>query len=93
MTPYAPPAYKQLSYHPALGQTFDQYLGFSPAMGDALRLAYHAGGTWLGIYVGAKEKGFKSVVGWVLGIGMGIAAGLDLLSLGQRAAGTHPPAA
>lgn len=74
-----------------LGQTFDEYLGFSPVMGDTLRLAYHAGGTWLGIHVGMKESGLRSVVGWVLGAGMGLAAVLDVFSLTQRALGTHPP--
>jgi hypothetical protein len=91
---YRPPtAYRRpnRSYSPALGQTFDEMLGFTPAMGDVLRLVYHTGGTWLGLYIGMREKGFMSVLGWAIGLGMGLAAVLDVVSLGKRVVGTHPP--
>ncbi len=79
-------------YSPALGQTFDEMLGFTPALGDVLRFVYHSGGAWLGVYVGQKEKsGLLSNIGWVIGIGMGVAAILDVVSLGKRICGTHPP--
>lgn len=90
MNAWRPIAYRR-SFSPSLGQTFDKYLGMTPAMGDVLRLVYHGGGTWLGIHVALKESGFMSGFGWFLGLGMGIAGILDLVSLGERAAGTHPP--
>jgi hypothetical protein len=73
-----------------LGQTFDQLLGFTPAMGDIIRLAFHTASTYLGIYVGLKEKGPIKYLGWVLGVGQGIGAVCDAISLGKRAMGIHP---
>lgn len=75
---------------PYLGQTFDQLLGFTPAMGDVIRLGFHTASTYLGIYVGLKEKGFVSYLGWFLGVGQGIGAICDAISLGKRAMGIHP---
>ena len=103
MGPYRPPAYRQvhLSGRTALGQTFDEMLGFSPYMGDVLRLVYHGGGAWLGFYVAfyngiMNSKGTRTQNPWVtgfgvlIGAGMGIAGILDGISLLQRACGTHP---
>lgn len=103
MTPYRAPAFRPnelptvlgqpvVAQPFILGQTFDEILGMPASCGDILRLAYHAGGTWLGIRTGMKERGVTSTVGWILGVGMGIAAVLDIVSLGKRVAGTHPPA-
>lgn len=75
---------------PILGQTFDELIGLPGSCGDILRLVYHAGGTWLGIRTGLKEKGVTSTIGWILGVGMGVAGILDVVSLGKRIAGTHP---
>lgn len=101
MGPYRPLAYQgpRLStpYRPVvaackeMGQTFDQILGWPPCTGDVCRLLFHGGATVLGIHVGLKEKGPIAVLGWVIGLGEGFAAILDLVSLYKRATGTHPP--
>lgn len=98
MGPYRPPAYQGprivTAYQPsrkALGQTFDEMLGFPACTGDICRLVFHTGATVLGIHVGMTGKGFMSVLGWVIGIGQGFAGILDVVSLVKRAAGTHPP--
>lgn len=94
MTAYKPVAYRQyhLTGHRGLGQTFDEMLGFSPAMGDVIRLVYHSGGAWLGLHVALANgrRPWLATVGWVIGIGMGVASILDVVSLGKRVAGTHP---
>lgn len=95
--PYVPP--------PTLGkrelsQTFDQYLNFSPAMGDVLRLVFHGIATYLGVWVGLNAKHIRTgkttktvtvALGWALAGGQGLGAIADVVSLIQRAAGTHPP--
>lgn len=97
MIRYSPPAFAPLPYvlgapsrRPVLGQTFDQYIGLSPQMGDVVRLIFHGATSYLGIHVGMNEKGLLSGLGWFLGIGQGIGALLDILSLVQHAAGTQP---
>jgi len=98
---YKPAAFRPTVPSPALGQaalgrpyymgqTFDQLLGWTPAMGDIVRLGFHTASTYLGIYVGMKEKGAVSYLGWFLGIGQGIGAICDAISLGKRAMGIHP---
>lgn len=87
--------YRPVAWHPnipppVLGQTFDQYLGFSKEMGDVIRLVFHGGGAWLGIHVGLKENGVLSALGWFFGLGHGIGAVLDVVSLLERVSGTHP---
>jgi hypothetical protein len=74
-----------------LGQTFDEVIGMPGVCGDLFRLLGHGAGAWLGIYVGTKLTGVPAVVGWIMGIGMGIAATLDVFSIVTRVAGTHPP--
>ncbi len=103
MTPFRPAVYTHPYHHsssliaplpfssPALGQTFDQQLELGPAMGDVIRLFFHGMTAYLGIYVGQRETGFLSFFGWFLGIGQGVGALLDVVSLVQRIAGTHPP--
>jgi len=98
MGPYRAAAYQGprlvTAYRPSqkvMGQTFDQILGWPPCTGDICRLVFHSGATILGIHVGLKEKGWISVLGWVIGIGEGFAGILDIVSLIKRAAGTHPP--
>lgn len=96
---YPPAAYRPPAPTPrtgqygghSLGQTFDDFLGLSPAMGDVVRLVGHGAATYVGLYVGLKETGFISALGWLLGVGHGVASVLDVVSLAQRAAGTHPP--
>lgn len=94
MNAYRPIAYRQ--YHLAgrrgLGQTFDEILGFTPELGDVLRLLGHSGGSWLGFHVALSKTAptVLKAVGWVIGAGMGIAAILDGVSLIKRACGTHP---
>ncbi len=94
MTPYRPVAYRQLriSGSRRLSQTFDEILGIPPAAGDVLRLLGHGAGAWFGLYIGstAKVGTVVRIIGWVMGTGMGIAALLDVVSLGKRVAGTHP---
>jgi len=99
MSPYRPLAYQgpriATAFSPvarrALGQTFDQLLGLPACTGDLCRLVFHTGATYLGLHVGMKEKGLLSAIGWVVGVGQGIAGVLDLVSLYKRATGTHPP--
>lgn len=74
-----------------LGQTFDEILGFGPAMGDAIRLFFHSTSSFLAFKVAlGREKGFIQYLGWFLGIGQGVGAVCDMISLGKRALGMHP---
>lgn len=76
---------------PSLNQTFEEVVGWPGWVGDALRLTFHGGTTYLGIKVGLSEgNGFLKYFSWVLGVGNGLAAIADLISIGKRLAGTHP---
>lgn len=66
---------------PLLGQSFDGTIGVSHIVGDALRLAVHGLTAYLGIHVGMKESGWLSIVGWVVGIGQGMGAFIDVLTM------------
>lgn len=77
--------------HKSLGLTFENYFGWSAAVGDGVRLLFHGATTYLGFRVWSRETGFISILGLVLGIGQAIGAVCDVVSLAQRAAGTHPP--
>jgi hypothetical protein len=68
-----------------LGETFDEMLGFSPVLGDLLRLVGHSLGAWVGIYAGiyGKSKVMKAV-GWTIGLGQGLTGICDVVSLVQR---------
>lgn len=95
-------------YSPALGagerkigQTFDEIVGWSPAMGDVLRLTFHGIATYLGVWVGLNinkvktgnktTKTVTAALGWALAAGQGLGAIADVVSLFKRATGTHPP--
>lgn len=90
--PYPAPHHDLGRPNPHLSQTFDELLGWPPFMGDVLRLTFHGGTTYLGVRVGLQEKNkVISAIAWVLGVGNGLAALADIVSLIKRAAGTHPP--
>lgn len=77
--------------HKHLSQTFDEIMGWPPATGDLLRLAFHGGTTWMGIRVGTTDKNkWVQGIAWVLAVGNGLAAIADIISLIKRATGTHP---
>lgn len=59
-------------------------------MGDALRLFFHSTSSYLAFHVAVREKGLLSYLGWFLGIGQGVGAVCDGISLGKRAIGIHP---
>jgi hypothetical protein len=85
----------------ALGQTFDEIMGWSPTVGDVLRLTFHGIATYLGIVVGLNATKLKlgnrttrqvtAGLGWALAAGQGLGAIADIISLGKRALGVHPP--
>ena len=64
-----------------LGQPFDHMLGMPEWVGDSIRLLVHGTATYLGLYVGAKEKGFLSALGYGFGVVNGIGAFMDLISI------------
>lgn len=89
-----------LGTNPRMAQTFDQYLHFSPAMGDVLRLVFHGIAVYLGVWTGLNAKHIRTgkttktvtvALGWALAAGQGLGAIADVISLAQRALGTHPP--
>lgn len=72
-----------------LGETFDEMLGFSPMLGDLLRLAGHGLGSWVGVYAGIYGKSsWMRAVGWVIGVGQGLTGVCDVVSIIQRL--VHP---
>lgn len=52
---------------PLMGQPFDQMLGMPPIAGDVIRLVVHGTATWLGFFMGRKETGVLSAVGYAFG--------------------------
>lgn len=95
MVPYSPLAYRPYAapspHGGRLGQTFDQMLGLPEYAGDLIRLGFHGATTYFGLKVALEEGGtFMGIVGWILGVGNGIGALCDAISLLKRAAGTHP---
>lgn len=101
MLPFAPVAYRPaVASSPAirrqaprhdLGQTFDGYFGWSPAVGDVVRLAFHTATAVLGFRVWLRDEGFFKWFGLVLALGQTVGAICDAMSLAERAWGTHPP--
>lgn len=77
--------------HPELSQTFNEMLGMPQFCGDVIRLMVHGVSAYLGMYVGDKERGVLSAVGWTFGTLNAFGALIDGVSLVKRAAGTHPP--
>ena len=84
-----------------LSQTFDSIMMWSPAVGDIIRLTFHGIATYLGVWVGLnghkvpmKNKTLRIVTigaAWALAFGQGLGGIADVVSLIQRATGTHPP--
>lgn len=68
----------------ALGQTWDQMMGLPGWCGDCVRFLVHGSTGVLGIYVGTLDRGFMSVLGWIVGLMSGFAAVLDLASIIAR---------
>jgi len=76
-------------------------MGWSPAVGDVIRLTFHSIATYLGIWVGLnghkvpmENKTLRIAtigMGWALAAGQGLGALADVISLIKRATGTHPP--
>lgn len=105
MVPYTPVAFRPAvtlptvrrqaprMYYPALGQRFEDVLGWSGAAGDLLRTAFHTATAVLGFHIWVSDKGFWKYFGLILGLGQTVGAICDVISLGKRIAGTHPPEA
>lgn len=74
-----------------LGQTFDQLFKWSSSTGDLIRLLFHGTTAALGYHVWVVDKGFWKYFGLFLALGQTVGALCDVISLGQRVAGTHPP--
>jgi hypothetical protein len=74
-----------------LSQTFDELFKWSSATGDSIRLIFHGATAALGFHVWIKDKGFFKWFGLLLAVGQTVGAICDVVSLVQRAAGTHPP--
>ena len=101
MVPFAPIAFRPAVSSPtarrqapakySLSQTFDGYFGWSPAAGDAVRLAFHSATAALGFHVWVSDKGFFKWFGLALAFGQTVGAICDAMSLIERAVGTHPP--
>jgi hypothetical protein len=74
-----------------LAQRFEEVFGWSDASGDILRTLFHSTTAALGYHVWLNDKGFWRYFGLILGFGQTIGAICDVISLGKRIAGTHPP--
>lgn len=76
-----------------LGQKFDEMMAWGPVAGDILRLIAHGMAGYLGYYVWltAPKRSFPKYFGLAMGLVQTFGALCDVISLGQRAAGTHPP--
>jgi hypothetical protein len=98
MVPYAPAAYRPAVASPAairryghtLGLTFDAMFGWSPTVGDMLRLGFHGASAYVGFYLWTTDRGFIKWFGLVFAVGQSVGAICDVVSLVQRATGTHP---
>lgn len=74
-----------------LSQRFEDVLGWSGAAGDGLRTIFHTATAILGFHIWITDKGFWKYFGLLLGVGQTVGGICDLVSLGKRIAGTHPP--
>ena len=74
-----------------LSQTFDGVFGWPGYLGDSIRLIFHGTTAALGYHVWVTEKGFWKYFGLFLGLGQTAGALCDLISVGKRISGTHPP--
>lgn len=102
MVPYTPVAFRPAVALPTvrrqapqrsfvLSQRFEDILGWSGIAGDLLRTAFHSTTAVLGFHVWVTDKGFWKYFGLILGLGQTVGALCDIISLGKRLAGTHPP--
>lgn len=99
MLRFEPLAYRPAAPPPALGrygnkflsQPFESYLGLSTTAGDVIRLVFHGATAALGMRAFLSDRGFFKWFGLVLGVGQGVGFVLDVVSLVERAVGTHPP--
>lgn len=102
MVPYTPMAFRPavtlptvrrqaLARNYSIGQTFDGLFAWSGAVGDSIRLVFHGATAALGFHVWITDKGFWKYFGLLLGVGQTVGALCDLISVGQRITGTHPP--
>jgi hypothetical protein len=91
--------YKAISYHPAnmlsarrmpLGQLTPGQEKAVAIGGSLLSGAFSGATAWVGIWTGQRATGFLSVLGWVIGIGGAIGAGLSLIEAALLATGTIP---
>lgn len=87
------PTIRRQAQNKALGQTFDSLLSWGPVVGDALRLGAHGLASYIGFYVWltAPKKSAARYLGLIMGLSQTFGAICDVISLGQRVAGTHPP--
>lgn len=87
----APPRiWRQAPRKYALSQTFDGLFAWSGTTGDIIRLLFHGTTATLGYHVWITDKGFWKYFGLFLGLGQTVGFICDVISLGQRATGTHP---
>lgn len=102
MHPYNPGPFRAVAASPAirrqassavLGQRFEQLLEWPAVSGDVLRLTVHSLSAYLGYYVWltAPKGTFPKYFGLGLAILQTFGGICDLISLAQRATGTHPP--
>lgn len=99
MISYRPPAFRKIvssptfrrQAHYSLGQTFDGLFKWDGAVGDTIRLVAHGTTAVLGYYVWIKDKGFWKYFGLAIALEQTIGVICDVISLTQRALGTHPP--
>lgn len=99
MVAFRPVAFRPTVSSPTLGrygqrfdlsQTFDQLFKWSSATGDTIRLLFHGSTAALGYRVWLTDKGFFKWFGLALAVGQTVGAICDVVSLVQRAVGTHP---
>lgn len=78
-------------YSYQLSQSFAGVFGWPGYAGDGIRLIFHGTTAALGYHVWITEKGFWKYFGLFLALGQTAGALCDLISVGKRIAGTHPP--
>jgi hypothetical protein len=102
MVPFAPVAFRPAvtlptvrrqapRKYPVLGQRFEDVLGWDGMTGDLLRTIFHTTTAVLGFHVWVNDKGFWKYFGLILGLGQTVGAICDIISVGKRLTGTHPP--
>jgi hypothetical protein len=89
--------YRAISYRPAnflsarrmpLGQLTPGEAKAVAIGGSIVGAAFSGATAWVGIWTGQRATGFLSVLGWVIGIGGAIGAGLSLIDAALLATGT-----